>query len=82
MIFIDLKKEISSKTQIELNDFFELGEQSDIYVDGYLIEDKTYKICLIGINKIEIIEPNSENGLKENVLNIMTLANEKDTKNN
>lgn len=81
MLFVDLKKEISSKTQIELNTFFGLKKRSNIYVDGYLIENKDYKICLTGIAEIEIIEPNSENKLKEKVLNVWTLTKNKRYRN-
>jgi len=82
MLFVDLKKDISSKTQAELNDFFNLKKQSDIYVDGYLVENKQYKICLTGISEIEIVEPNSKNKLNEKVLNIWTLAKNKRYRNN
>ena len=74
LIFVDLKDDIKSKTQSELNDFFELDNQADIYVDGYLIESKKYRIALTGIIEIEIIEPNTENGLKNKSLNIWTLT--------
>jgi len=73
MVFIDLTKEISSKTQAELNTFFGFNEQTDIYVDGYLVENKNFDICLTGISDIEIIQPNAENKLKGQVLNIWTL---------
>ena len=77
MLFVDLKKEISSKTQTELNEFFGLKKKSDIYVDGYLVENKLYKICLTGTTEIEIVEPNYKNGLNETVLNIWTLTKDK-----
>lgn len=84
LLFIELKNNspsLKSKTQAELNTFFELNELTDIYIDGYLIENKKYRISLTGVSEIEIIEPNFENGLKEKVLNIWTVTNEKRFKN-
>lgn len=80
LLFLELKKEapiIPSKTQAELNTFFGLNELSDIYVDGYLVESKDYKICLIEISDIEIVYPKNDNKLKNRVLNIWTLQKDK-----
>ena len=74
LLFVDLKEKLLSKTQSELNEFFGLDKQNEIYIDGYLIEDKKYSIALTGITEIEIVEPNDANGLKGRVINIWTLA--------
>lgn len=74
VLMVDLKNKIASKSQFELNEFFGLDKQSEIYIDGYLLEDKKFRIALNGITEIEIVEPDSVNGLKSRVLNIWTLA--------
>ncbi|GAL82509.1 hypothetical protein JCM19274_1798 [Algibacter lectus] len=74
VLFVDLKEKPISKSQSELNDFFGLNKQNKIYIDGYLLESKKYRISLIGVTEIEIVEPNNINGLKSRVLNIWTLA--------
>ncbi|GAL61846.1 hypothetical protein [Algibacter lectus] len=74
VLFVDLKEKPISKSQSELNDFFGLNKQNEIYIDGYLLESKKYRISLIGVTEIEIVEPDNINGLKSQVLNIWTLA--------
>ena len=74
ILFVDLKEKPISKSQSELNDFFGLNKQNEIYIDGYLLESKKYRISLIGVTEIEIVEPDNINGLKSRVLNIWTLA--------
>nr|WP_298996640.1 hypothetical protein [uncultured Allomuricauda sp.] len=74
LILVELKKSVPSKTQSELNDFFGMDAQSDIYIDGYLLESKKYKIAIEGITEIEIVEPDTLNGLGNSVLNIWTLT--------
>lgn len=74
VLFVDLKENIIGKTQSELNKFFGIDEQNEIYIDGYLLENKKYNIVLTGITEIEIVEPDNVNGLKTRVLNIWTLA--------
>jgi len=73
ILFVDLKEKLISKTQSELNDFFGLDKQTEIYVDGYLIESKKYKIAQKGIVEIEVVEPDTTNTLTTKVLNIWTL---------
>jgi len=74
IVFVDLKEIPASKTQSELKDFFGIDKQTKIYIDGYLLENKKYRIALTGITEIEVIEPDSANGLKSKALNIWTLA--------
>ena len=74
ILFVDLKKSLISKTQSELKEFFGIDKQSEIYVDGYLLESKKYRIALTAIVEIEIVEPDTTNGLKSRALNIWTLA--------
>ncbi|WP_158850284.1 hypothetical protein [Algibacter sp. L1A34] len=73
ILFVDLKKIPESKNQSELNQFFGLKKKGKIYIDGYLLESEKYNIALICITEIEIVEPDSANGLKSRVLNIWTL---------
>ncbi|WP_299429975.1 hypothetical protein [uncultured Maribacter sp.] len=73
ILFIDLKEKLTSKTQWELNEFFGLDKQTEVYVDGYLLESKKYKIALKAIVAMEIVEPNTTNSLKTRVLNVWTL---------
>ena len=74
ILLVDLKVSIASKTQSELKKFFGLGEHNEMYIDGYLLENKNYRIALTGITEIEIIEPDNANGLKNKALNIWTLS--------
>ena len=57
------------KSQQELNMFFGLNEVSDVYVNGYLIENKNQSILTESILKIEIFKADSIR-LKKAVLNI------------
>ncbi|TMM58048.1 hypothetical protein FEE95_01070 [Maribacter algarum] len=74
LVFLDLKESPESKTQTEFKEFFGLDKQNEIYIDGYLLESKKYRIALTGITEIEIVEPDNANGLKSKALNIWTLA--------
>lgn len=73
ILFVDLKKKIASKSQSELNKFFGLAPQNEIYVDGYLVESKKYEIALGSIIEIELIEPDLNNNHEQRALNIWTL---------
>lgn len=74
LVLLDLKEIPESKTQLELKEFFGLDKQNEIYIDGYLLEGKKYRIALSGVTEIEILEPDNANGLKTRVLNIWTIA--------
>lgn len=74
IVFITVKKDILFKTQDDLNNFFKLPKNNDIYVNGYLLEHKNYKIASESIVEIEVIEPNSTNKLRNKILNIWTLT--------
>ncbi|WP_324028243.1 hypothetical protein QSV08_10010 [Maribacter sp. BPC-D8] len=65
------------KTQKELNNFFGLDEQTDVYVDGYLFESKKINIATTSIEEIELVKPDSINLLKGTILNIWTLEKDK-----
>lgn len=73
LVFLDLKESPESRTQSEFKDFFGLDKNGKIYVDGYLLETKKYRIATIGITEIEIVEPDNANGLESRALNIWTL---------
>ena len=64
IVFFSLNKELTFKTQAELNLFFGINSKNGVYVDGYLIENAEYKIATESIVEIELINPNSKNGLK------------------
>lgn len=57
------------KTQKELNDFFGLEEKNDIYVNGYLIENKKQNISVESIVGIKLIKADDFR-LRKPVLNI------------
>jgi len=79
-LFIDIEKsagiitaninhEFKLKSQKELNVFFGLNEENDIYVNGYLLENKNQKISSESIVGIELIKADNFR-LKKSVLNI------------
>ena len=51
-----LNVDLEVKTQAELNSFFGLDADNDIYVNGYLIEDKEKTISTSSIKEIEVRE--------------------------
>ena len=61
--------DFETKTQAELNKFFGLNADTDLYVNGFLLENKNYQIASNSITKIEIIEPDNL-FLEKRVLNI------------
>lgn len=69
LLIATVKKEIKTRTQQELNQFFDLEASNDIYVNGYLLEDKSFLISAESIKKIEVI-PADDLFLKKEVLNI------------
>ena len=77
IIFVSLKKETAFKTQSELNKFFGIEKNNEIYVNGYLIENSDYKIATECIMEIELVEPDSENKLENKAINVWTLTKEK-----
>ena len=57
------------RTQKELNNFFGLPENRNIYVNGYLINNKNYSFLISSIKSIDLLKPNSIT-LKETSLNV------------
>lgn len=51
--------EVDVKTQEDLNEFFGLPANNDLYVNGYFLENRNYKISSHSIAKVEIIEPDN-----------------------
>ena len=49
---------------------------TEIYYDGYLVENKSYKIFKKAIFEVEIVAPDTTNKLTGPVLNIWTLNKE------
>ncbi len=76
IILVDIKQDVESKSQSELNSFFGLKLKNDVYIDGYLITNKAYKIALKSIASIELVELSNENELNNSVLNVWTLSKE------
>lgn len=58
-----------TKSQSEINDFFGLDSDTDIYVNGYLIENKNLKLLSSSIAKVEVLKKDYLR-LKTAVLNI------------
>ena len=56
IIITKINHEFKLKTQKELNVFFGLNEKNDIYVNGYLIENKNQNISSESIVGIELIK--------------------------
>ncbi|WP_025743153.1 hypothetical protein [Aquimarina pacifica] len=79
IVFVSLKKKIAYKKQSELNDFFGIEKNNEVYINGYLIESSDYKIATESIIEVELVEPNSENKLKSKTINIWTLTKEERT---
>jgi hypothetical protein len=69
IIIANINHEFKIKTQKELNVFFGLNEENDIYVNGYLIENKNQNISSESIVGIELIKADNFR-LKKPVLNI------------
>lgn len=64
ILFVDLKKKIASKSQVELNRFFGLNPKNEIYVNACLVESKKYEIALASIIEIEFLDPELNNKLE------------------
>tara|TARA_R110000764_G_scaffold171252_1_gene258064 strand:+ start:3961 stop:4461 length:501 start_codon:yes stop_codon:yes gene_type:complete len=71
---VTLKKKIASKTQAELNTFFNLNANNSVYVNGYLIESPIYKFATESMVEVELLTPTAENKLEQKVINIWTLT--------
>ena len=69
IIIANINHEFKLKSQKELNVFFGLNEENDIYVNGYLIENKNQNISSESIVGIELIKADNFR-LKKSVLNI------------
>ena len=69
IIIANINHPFKLKTQKELNDFFGLNEKNDVYVNGYLIENKNQNISSESIVGIELIKADNFR-LKKSVLNI------------
>lgn len=76
IIFVNLKKETTFKTQSELNEFFGIEKNNEVYINGYLIENSDYKIATEYITEIELVEPDSDNKLERKAINVWTLTKE------
>jgi hypothetical protein len=69
IIIAGINHEFKFKTQKELNEFFGLNEKNDVYVNGYLIENKNQNISSESIVGIELIKADNFR-TEKSVLNI------------
>ena len=69
LIIAKVKQDFKVKSQKALNLFFGLNAMNDIYINGYLIENKNQNISTESIIGIEIIKADNFR-LKKSVLNI------------
>jgi|TARA_B100000378_G_C17817584_1_gene333181 hypothetical protein len=69
IVIANVTHEFKQKTQKELNIFFGLNEKNDVYVNGYLIENKNQNISSESIVGIELIKADNFR-TKKSVLNI------------
>ena len=69
IIIAKINHEFKFKTQKELNDFFGLNEKNDVYVNGYLIENKNQNISSESMVGIELIKADNFR-TEKSVLNI------------
>ena len=63
-------------SQRELNMKYNLQPDTEIYYDGHLVENKSYKIFKKALLEMEIVTPDAINELASPVLNIWTLNKE------
>ena len=69
IVIANVTHEFKQKTQKELNIFFGLNEKNDVYVNGYLIENKNQNISSESIVGIELIKADNFR-TKKSILNI------------
>ena len=75
IVLVDMNKKVKTISQQELNSFFKINPLNEIYVNGYLIEHRDYEIATESIVKIEFIQPNTKNDLKNKTINIWMTSN-------
>ncbi len=56
VVTVAINREFKVKTQKELNAFFGLNESNDVYINGYLIENKNQNIASESIVGIELVK--------------------------
>ena len=69
IVTLEIRQEFETKLQSEINKFFGLDNETDIYVNGYLVEDKKLRLYNSSIAKVEVLEKDYLR-LKTSVLNI------------
>ena len=69
IVTLEIQQEFETKLQSEINKFFGLDNETDIYVNGYLVEDKKLRLYNSSIAKVEVLEKDYLR-LKTSVLNI------------
>lgn len=76
VLFVELSVKVKTKSQSQLNSSFYLPKKNGVYVDGFLVENRKFKIATESIVEIEIVEPTTENGLARKAINVWTLTKE------
>jgi len=69
IVTLEIQKEFETKSQSEINKFFGLDSETDMYINGYLIEDKDLRLYSSSIAKVEVLEKDYLR-LESKVLNI------------
>ena len=69
IVTLEIQKEFEAKSQSEINKFFGLDSETDLYVNGYLVEDKDLRLYASSIAKVEVLKKDYLR-LKTAVLNI------------
>ena len=69
IVTLEIQKEFEAKSQSEINKFFGLNSETDVYVNGYLVEDKDLRLYASSIAKVEVLKKDYLM-LKTEVLNI------------
>ena len=69
IVTIKIQEEFETKSQSEINKFYGLDSETDLYINGYLVEDKSLKLYSSSIAKVEVLEKDHLR-LKTAVLNI------------
>lgn len=73
LVHLKCNSNIKTKTQAQLNSFWELEIDTPMYLDGFLIDNSYFEIATYAIIEVEKIKPNESNNLNKEVLNIWTL---------
>lgn len=74
---LKVKNEILKTSQEQLNTHHKINPNNNIYYNGYLIENKSYKICTDAIFEIEIDSTSITKSSSNKVINVWTVNKSK-----